>query len=219
MNSISSGQSSGSWAAVRTALAPTTETRRTMAPARAPLQTPAARVTPNLKSDGYGLPCAKCRKYYSATLSACPVCQSSERVSPIAAIPTAPAAVTRNDGAVLDEERARLLREFKAKLYAAHTQISATNHACTYAKEGETAHECASVCKTCYERLQARVDLLEAALHMDLKEAAQVIYDAVWADTSDPNKTYQNAARALLGELRKRAGMKLILGRMQPLAH
>ena len=54
---------------------------------------------------------------------------------------------------------------------------------------------------------------------MDLKEAAQVIYDAVWADTSDSNKTYQNAAQALLGELRKRAGMKLVLGRMQPLAH
>ncbi len=61
--------------------------------------------------------------------------------------------------------------------------------------------------------------MLEAALHMDLKEAAQVIYDAVWADTSDSNKTYQNAAQALLGELRKRAGMKLVLGRMQPLAH
>ena len=42
---------------------------------------------------------------------------------------------------------------------------------------------------------------------MDLKEAAQIIYDAVWADPSDPNKTYQNAAGALLAELRKRAGM------------
>jgi hypothetical protein len=219
MNPMSSGQSAGSGAAVRTALAPTTETRRTIAPARTPLHTPAAPVAPSPKSDGYGLPCAKCRKYYSATLSACPVCQSSERVSPIAAIPTASAAATQNNGAVLDEEKARLLREFKAKLYAAHTQISPTNHACTYSKEGETAHESAAVCRTCYERLQARVDLLEAALHMDLKEAAQVIYDAVWADTSDSNKTYQNAARALLGELRKRAGMKLILGRMQPLAH
>jgi hypothetical protein len=63
------------------------------------------------------------------------------------------------------------------------------------------------------------VDVLEAALHMDLKEAAQVIYDAVWADTSDSTRTYQNAARALLGELRKRAGLSLVLGRMQPLAH
>jgi hypothetical protein len=63
------------------------------------------------------------------------------------------------------------------------------------------------------------VDLLEAVLHMDLKEAAQVIYDAVWADTSDSTKTYQNAAQALLGELRKRAGIKTVLGRMQPLTH
>jgi len=41
----------------------------------------------------------------------------------------------------------------------------------------------------------------------------------VWADTSDSNRTYQNAAQALLGELRKRAGMKLILGPLQPLPH
>jgi hypothetical protein len=216
MNSMSSGQSTGSGAAVRTALAPTTETRRTIAPARPPLQKPEA---PSLRPVGYGLPCAKCRKYYAASLSACPICKSSERVSPTAAIPCPPAPEIQADGAVLDKERARLLQEFKAKLYAAHTQINPTTHACTHAIEGEGAHESATVCKTCHARLQARVDLLEAALHMDLKEAAQVIYDAVWADTSDSNRTYQNAAQALLGELRKRAGMKLALGRMQPLTH
>jgi hypothetical protein len=119
----------------------------------------------------------------------------------------------------LDEERARLLREFKAKLYATRTQINSTNHACANAREGDKTHDEAAVCRTCHQRLQARVDVLEAALHMDLKEAAQVIYDAVWADTSDSTKTYQNAARALLGVLRKRAGLSLVLGRMQPLAH
>jgi hypothetical protein len=63
------------------------------------------------------------------------------------------------------------------------------------------------------------VDILEATLHLDLKEAAQIIYDAVWADPSDPSKTYQNAASALLSDLRKRAGMSTLLGPFQPLSH
>jgi hypothetical protein len=54
---------------------------------------------------------------------------------------------------------------------------------------------------------------------MDAKEAAKIVYEAVWADTSDPNKTYLNAANALLSELRKRAGIGLLLGTNQPLAH
>ncbi len=32
------------------------------------------------KHVGYGLPCANCRAYYTADLSVCPVCGSSERV-------------------------------------------------------------------------------------------------------------------------------------------
>ena len=48
---------------------------------------------------------------------------------------------------------------------------------------------------------------MEAALHMDVKDAGKIVYEAVWADTSDPNKTYINAAGALLTELRKRAGI------------
>ena len=74
----------------------------------------------------------------------------------------------------------------------------------------------ADVCTSCYERLQERVDVLEAALHMDVKEAAQIVYDAVWADPSDPGKTYQNAASALLNELRKRAGITTVLGPSSP---
>ena len=61
--------------------------------------------------------------------------------------------------------------------------------------------------------------MFEAALHLDLKEAAQIIYDAVWSDPSDPGKTYQNAASALLTELRKRAGMTALLGPFQTLSH
>ena len=57
------------------------------------------------------------------------------------------------------------------------------------------------------------------ALQIDLKEAAQIIYDAVWSDPSDPSKTYQNAAGALLTELRKRAGISAVLGPFQPLEH
>ena len=54
---------------------------------------------------------------------------------------------------------------------------------------------------------------MEAALHIDLKEAAQIVYEAVWSDPSDPTKTYQNAAQALLTELRKRSGINMILFR------
>jgi hypothetical protein len=63
------------------------------------------------------------------------------------------------------------------------------------------------------------VDVCEAALHMDVKEAAQIVYDAVWADPSDPSKTYTNAASALLAELRKRAGVSTMMGPFQPLGN
>jgi hypothetical protein len=56
-------------------------------------------------------------------------------------------------------------------------------------------------------------------LHMDAKEATQLVYNAVWSDPSDPSKTYQNAAQTLLSELRRRAGISAVLGSLQPLAH
>ncbi len=34
------------------------------------------------KHVGYGLPCARCRAYYPADLTACPICGCRERVSP-----------------------------------------------------------------------------------------------------------------------------------------
>lgn len=171
------------------------------------------------KPVGYGLPCAKCKTYYLANLPACPICKSAERVSATSGVTSRPTEDTHPEGS-LDEERERFLREFKARLYAAHMQINPSAYLpCTFADENESAHESATVCKTCYDGLQTRVDRFEAALHMDVREAAQVIYDAVWADTSDSNRTYQNAAQALLGELRRRAGMRLILGSQQRLTH
>ena len=68
-------------------------------------------------------------------------------------------------------------------------------------------------------RLQQRVDLLEAALHMDMIEATRVVYEAVWADPPIPARLIKNAASAVLTELRKRAGISVVLGPFQPLAH
>ena len=97
--------------------------------------------------------------------------------------------------------------------------MSAPDSACRFTEHHPGEPGKADVCTGCYERLQERLDVCEAALHIDLKEAAQIIYDAVWADPSDPGKTYQNAASALLTELRKRAGITAVLGPFQPLTH
>ena len=58
--------------------------------------------------------------------------------------------------------------------------------------------------KTLFEKIVAR------------EIPAQIIYEAVWADPSDPTKTYTNAASALLSELRKRSGVSTLLGPFQP---
>ncbi len=178
------------------------------------------------KPAGYGLPCAKCHLYYSADLDVCPTCHGKERVSPVmpksspvvasvtAEAPCAP------DAAVLEQEREEFLRQFKSQLFAAHAEVvNSPAPACNLGENhsGEAAN--AEICKPCYERLQEQLDICEGALHMDLKEAAQIIYDAVWADPSDPGKTYQNAANALLTELRKRAGIATLLGPFQSLTH
>src|SRR5713226_5967242 len=86
-----------------------------------------ATVTPlRPKRAGYGLPCAKCRAYYGADQTACPVCKATERVSPNAV--SAATAVDEaapeycGDDAALEAERERFLREFKSQLFAAHMQ-------------------------------------------------------------------------------------------------
>jgi hypothetical protein len=184
-----------------------------------------APVAPKVR--GYGLPCAKCKTYYAADLDACPVCQSQVRIKPTsAAVPVSPAASILEpseetpDPDVLEQEREKFLREFKSQVYASHAQINvAESFRCSREENHPGEFEPAEVCKGCYERLNERVDLMEAALHMELKEATQIIYDAVWADTSDTGKTYENAAQALLVEIRKRAGIPTVLGPHQPLTH
>ncbi len=170
---------------------------------------------------GYGLPCAKCKTYYAADLSECPVCKTKDRVSPVVAtLPVAPATAEElPDPIALEEERERFLREFKSQIAASEVEIDASAHKCTLAENHPENPVDAKVCQSCYDHLQERMDLMEAALHMDLKDASQIVYDAVWSDPSDPNKTYQNAAQALLLELRRRAGVKLVLGPLQPLPH
>ena len=215
MNSMRPFVSTGGGAAAGTALAPV-ESPRSAPPARVP----AAKVSePPKSSTGYGLPCAKCRQYYPANLSACPVCKSPQRVSPAEVIPSTPPVVCAAPSKIKDEERERILQEFKAQMYTNHSQIApTTQNACAHAN-GSGKHEAATVCKACYARLQERVDVLEAALLIDPKEAAQIVYHAVWADTSDCNKTYHNAAQALLNEVRRRAGIKLVMNRAQGLSH
>ncbi len=169
-------------------------------------------VTQTPKPSGYGLPCSKCRTYYTADLPACPVCKSKERVSPTASpVRTTVSSVEQNlpDPAALEEERERFLREFQTHVLASQSALNPATAAarCLRGENHPEGTEPAAICQSCYDQLQDRVDVLEAALHMDTKEAAQIVYDAVWADPSDTDKTYQNAASALLAELRKRSGV------------
>lgn len=176
------------------------------------------------KPSGYGLPCAKCRLYYPADLDACPTCHTTERVSPVvSAVPpklTQPDPDPVPDTAMLEQEREEFLRQFKSQLLAAHAEaVKAPTPICTLGDHQAGEPDTAEVCKNCYDHLQERLDVCEAAFHLDLNEAAQIIYDAVWADPSDPSKTYSNAAAALLGEIRKRAGISSLLGPFQTLSH
>ena len=157
------------------------------------------------KQAGYGMPCANCKTYYAADLKACPVCKAGERLSP-AAVPmrsTISPSEVCPDLVALEEERERFLRDFKAQVFASQLPINVNGSLhCAHAENHPGSPEPAAVCQGCFDHLQERIDVLEAAMHMDLKEATQIVYDAVWADPSDPTKTYENAAHALLAELR-----------------
>lgn len=176
------------------------------------------------KPSGYGLPCSKCHLYYPANLDVCPTCHHNERVSPVVSkVPprvAQPAPDPIPDTAAVEQEREEFLRQFKSQLLEAHAEVvNAPESICKFGEHHSGEPASAEICTACYERLQERLDVFEAALHLDLKEASQIIYDAVWADPSDPSKTYQNAANALLTELRKRAGMSSLLGPFQALSH
>jgi hypothetical protein len=174
------------------------------------------------KPVGYGLPCSRCHAYYPADMHACPICKSAERVSPtepvLHSMASAPAPQPA-PSAPIDDDRERFLKELKSQAFASHTQINAAaTFRCVLEHQHNGATEPAAVCHTCYGDVRQQADRMEAALHMDPKDAAKIVYEAVWADTSDPNTTYLNAANAMLSELRKRAGIGLLLGSHQPLA-
>jgi hypothetical protein len=173
------------------------------------------------KHAGYGLPCAKCKTYYASDLSACPVCKSPQRVSPQAPLATVAPQEQLPDPQQLEEERERFLREFNAQVIASPLPADLPTPAlhCNRQENHTSAPEPATICQGCFDRLQERVDVLEAAMHMDVKEASQIVYDAVWADPSDPSKTYLNAAQALLTELKRRSGVSQVFGPLQPQAN
>lgn len=174
------------------------------------------------KSIGYGLPCSRCHAYYPADMHVCPICKSPDRVSPTEPVAHSmiSAAAKPVTGAPLDDDRARLLKELKSQAFASHTQINtAATFSCVLEHQHSGATEPAAVCHSCYSEARQQADRMEAALHIDAKEAAKIVYEAVWADTSDPNSTYLNAAKSLLSEMQKRAGIGLLLGANQPLAH
>jgi hypothetical protein len=183
---------------------------------------PAPGVPSEKKAIGYGMPCSRCHAYYPADMHVCPICKSPDRVSPTApVVHSMPSAVPQPaTGAQIDDDRERFLKELKSQAFASHTQINAAaTFRCVLEHQHSGATEPAAVCHSCYGEARQQADRLEAALHMDAKEAAKIVYEAVWADTSDPNTTYLNAATALLSELRNRAGIGLLLGANQPLAH
>ena len=177
------------------------------------------------KPSGYGLPCSKCHLYYPADLDRCPTCHASQRVSPVTSKGKPNLAQKSAEKAPgnhgFEKEREAFLRQFKAQLEELHPEIARAPEAavCRLKERHPGEVPSAEICGACYERLQERVDVLEAALHIDSKEAAQIVYDAVWADPSQPGQTYLNAAHALLNELRQRAGVRAIMGPFEPLKH
>jgi hypothetical protein len=117
----------------------------------------------------------------------------------------------------LERERERFLQEMKSQMVASPLpqDVAITVQFCEHIENHANSPEPASICQSCYSELQDRADVLEAAMHIDLNEAAQIIYDAVWSDPSDPSKTYVNAAQALLCELRRRSGIPQVFGSLQ----
>ena len=108
------------------------------------------------------------------------------------------------------EDGERFLLESRV-LLCAHTDEIDAGHSspCILDENHNAQSEYASICLSCYDRLREKLARTEAALLIDLREAAQIVYEAVWADPSptEPSRTYQSAAQALLNELCERAGI------------
>jgi hypothetical protein len=121
--------------------------------------------------------------------------------------------VVPQDPEAIQEERDRFLRDIKTKVdEAAERGPAQSGQTCNQKASHPEGGSPARVCQACFDAARQRADKMEAALHMDVEDAAKIVYEAVWADTSDPGKTYENAALALLTELRRRAGLPNVLG-------
>lgn len=198
---------------------PLTKPAQTTVQARAMRSAHEATSTPPPKNGehhtGYGLPCARCKTYYAADIRQCPVCGASDRGVPRVA--PVPAAALKQpvvqDPETMQEERDRFLRDIKTQVdEAAERGPSQPSQTCNQKGSHPEGGTPAKVCQACFDAARQRADKLEAALHMDVEDAAKIVYEAVWADTSDPSKTYENAALALLTEMRRRAGLPNVLG-------
>src|SRR5207249_12025176 len=114
-----------------------------------------------------------------------------------------------------DEDGEHFLLESKMLLYAHTEEINAgPTSPCILDENHNAQSEYASICLSCYNRLCEKLARTETALLIDLREAAQIVYRAVWADPSpaDPSRTYRSAAHALLNELCQRAGIMRLPG-------
>jgi len=184
----------------------------------------------------FGLPCANCKAYYASDLHACPICKCAERVPAEEAEAKSTNRLKKPSAGVLQsalgsfihldstsgckqpmqlalhcaEDGERFLLESKM-LLCAHTDEIDAGHTspCILDENRNAQSEYAAICLSCYDRLCEKLARTEAALLIDLREAAQIVYRAVWADPSpaDPSRTYRSAAQALLNELCQRAGI------------
>jgi hypothetical protein len=176
----------------------------------------------------FGLTCTNCKAFYDSDLPACPICKSVERVpaeeakAKSAVSPGVRCVAVRDcvaDNATgqckpqmqlalhRDEDGECLLLESSSVLCARTDEIDTGNCSlCILHENQHTQSEYASICLN-YEKLREKFARTEAALLIDLREAAQIIYRAVWSDPAptEPSRTYQNAAEALLNELCRRA--------------
>jgi hypothetical protein len=113
-----------------------------------------------------------------------------------------------------EEDDEPFLLESRLLLYAHSDEIDARQTTlCSLDENHNTQSEYTSICLSCYDRLGEKLARTEAALLIELHEASQIVYEAVWADPSpaDPSRTYQSAAQALLSELCQRAGVVRLL--------
>ena len=197
---------------------------------------PHARALQQHRPARFGLPCANCKAYYDCELHACPICKCAERVPAEEAEAKSTNRLKKPSAGVLQstlgsfihldstsgckqpmqlawhcaEDGERFLLESRL-LLCAHTDETDAGHTspCILDENHNAQSEYASICLSCYNRLCEKLARTETALLIDLCEAAQIVYEAVWADPSptDPSRTYHSAAQALLNELWQRAGI------------